>query len=925
MSVTRVTSQMQHFDSLQCKCCHAVLPIAAVFCGQCGMRVDKDEAYGSNAPLSGQGEIAARYRLISLIRRRPAILLSFALDTQLQRLVMLRDIDVSRLDEAAKKLAYTELQQEYDLLRRQEIKGVVPLIASHSYEDHLYSVAGWPFSLFGGDAVISHVSPSSRPYTLHDLLQSGIGLPHERIAVSWIAELAQTVERLHEYQIIIGELDPNTIIMSSYDYSSNLALAVSWLPVMTRQTLVQISYPVYPSSFRAPEALYGQEDKLADVYSLGALLYLLLTGIAPDPMRASNSKRHRMRSPRAYNSRINSNLDAIVMQALALEPDKRFQHAYELGEALFDLEKKMQTARHLRITFPLPPKSTPKLVEETSVSSDKDNNEIKGSKEAALPIQESNDETIQMEAIQEQRARSYWSRINTGPLSSQEKPTGEATMDEVQILVDYTDLIIDDLRSEVSKNEGENINESKEQVLSEDISEVASRPRAEDEVGQAAALLAPVVETPVEEANVVPLLETRTANSSEDVLITSPGEGVTEGQIFAEMVESEQSIKEMVHQGASIDVDQSQNLDEEVAMQLELMEEDITVHKQVEESEKVFDEKELIDNIIIEQEEGDRKEEGVRRDLVEEDITGQEQAEEKEEEVIVGEDLVEEKVSGQEQVDVQEDVLIKKEQVSEEVSSLHELVQVGENMIAERVEGEEEVTQQEEKPQSDPTQKEQIVSTSRALVPQSASHSEMLPALLPERRQRKVLARIKDLFISSRMLLSRQMQLAEEDANQDVSLFQRVQRFILGEQKHTTMAAALIETPMRIQPTQSYAIRIQVIGRDQIKDQTQTGGLTALACGDIVHIEVRLALYQSYAYMVQQADVTIPTSGYAAEVTVPMHPLSSGPTSRRERLYIFFMDKERNPLYERPFVIEIFVSPLVQLGQEGHNVLSIPI
>jgi hypothetical protein len=169
------------------------------------------------------------------------------------------------------------------------------------------------------------------------------------------------------------------------------------------------------------------------------------------------------------------------------------------------------------------------------------------------------------------------------------------------------------------------------------------------------------------------------------------------------------------------------------------------------------------------------------------------------------------------------------------------------------------------------------------------------------------------------------MQLTEENTNQDVSFLQRVQRFILGEQKHTTMAAALIETPMRIRPTQSYAIRIQVIGRDRLKDETQTGGLTALRCGDIVHIEVRLALYQSYAYMIQQADVAIPASGYAAEVTVPMHPLSSGPASRRERLYIFFMDKEHNQLYEKPFVIELFISPLVQLGHEGHNVLSIPI
>ena len=142
-----------------------------------------------------------------------AIQLSFAMDTWLQRLIMLRDIDISGLDEAARKLAYTELQQEYDLLRRLDITDVMPLIASHSYEGHLYSVAGWPFSQREEDAAISSI-PSPRPYTLHDLLQSGIGLPNEQIATSWIAELAQAVERLHEHQIIIGELDPDTIIMS---------------------------------------------------------------------------------------------------------------------------------------------------------------------------------------------------------------------------------------------------------------------------------------------------------------------------------------------------------------------------------------------------------------------------------------------------------------------------------------------------------------------------------------------------------------------------------------------------------------------------------------------------------------------------------------------------------------------------------------
>ncbi len=103
-----------------------------------------------------------------------------------------------------------------------------------------------------------------------------------------------------------------------------------------------------------------------------------------------------------------------------------------------------------------------------------------------------------------------------------------------------------------------------------------------------------------------------------------------------------------------------------------------------------------------------------------------------------------------------------------------------------------------------------------------------------------------------------------------------------------------------------------------------TGGLSSLVEGDLVSIQVRSALYQNYAYVVQKATVQIPENGYAAEVTIPMHPLSHGPSGRRDRLHIFFMDERRRSLYEKPFVIELFISHLVQPGREGHNVLTIP-
>jgi hypothetical protein len=142
-------------------------------------------------------------------------------------------------------------------------------------------------------------------------------------------------------------------------------------------------------------------------------------------------------------------------------------------------------------------------------------------------------------------------------------------------------------------------------------------------------------------------------------------------------------------------------------------------------------------------------------------------------------------------------------------------------------------------------------------------------------------------------------------------------------------AAAIIETPLRVLPDQLYTMRMHVMGRNQAESSTEmrqsSGGLSALAHGDVAVIEVRSVLQESYAYVVQMATVTIPAEGYVAEVSIPMQPLSSTPTGRRDRLHIFFLNEQRHPLYEKPFVLEIFVSHHVKRGSEGHHVLTIPV
>jgi hypothetical protein len=200
---------------------------------------------------------------------------------------------------------------------------------------------------------------------------------------------------------------------------------------------------------------------------------------------------------------------------------------------------------------------------------------------------------------------------------------------------------------------------------------------------------------------------------------------------------------------------------------------------------------------------------------------------------------------------------------------------------------------------------------------------EQLTSVLP--------ALLRLVPIQAKQKLAPNTTTGQTSGNAETSFLKRLQHFFVGEQQHSIRAAALIETPLRVQPKQNYSIRIHVMGREEpklppgAKRDTPAAGLSALIHGEVIHIEVRSTLYQNLAYIVQKVGLQLPGQGYAAEVTIPMQSLTCSPGGLRERLHIFFADEMGNPLYEKPFIVELFVSPLVQPGREGYHVLTIPL
>jgi len=163
-----------------------------------------------------------------------------------------------------------------------------------------------------------------------------------REAAALIAKLARAVTFAHEHGILHRDLKPGNVLFDSADkpYVSDFGLA-KWLARESdlTQTFAVLGTPFY----MAPEQAISSHmlTASADVYSLGAILYHLLTGNPPftgdRPMevlrRAENQPAPR---PRLTNRSIPPDLETICLKCLEKDPKRRYSSALALAE---DLER----------------------------------------------------------------------------------------------------------------------------------------------------------------------------------------------------------------------------------------------------------------------------------------------------------------------------------------------------------------------------------------------------------------------------------------------------------------------------------------------------------------------------------------------------------------------------------------------------------